>query len=146
MCAFLILTYKFVSMVIVETVGFLNNSPRQNINNEIIYQDGRKTIQSFGSRKEFAILRGIRVDEQGNIQKESVRWSLYNRDTSKDIDYDITAYIHESPCVYTMGEKGYTKLNYETGEVKQSQDILEFSEGEREILKELQSGKGNKRP
>ena len=141
-CIFFISIPKIFSMAIIKTVEFLDDSTNQNTNGEVVYQDGRKTIQSFGSRKEFVILRGVEVDEQGNINKEHARWSLYDRDKNQDIDYDIRTYIHESPYVYTIGERGYTKLNYETAEIKQYKDIDAFSMEDKEIFYMLKQGQG----
>ena len=132
----------------VKIVEFLDSEPKKDLNGETIYQDGKKTIQSFGITKRFAILRGVRLDDQGNIIKDGIRWFLFDQKENKDIDMDIEGYEYLRPYivekdekgrykhiylpedklksyVYTKGSKGYTRLNYETAEILQSYDINE---------------------
>ncbi len=46
--------------------------------------------------------------------------------------------------MYTLGEKGYTKLNYETAEIVQSKSIEDFSEQDSSVFKKLEAkAKGN---
>ncbi len=110
------------------------NQPSQSIT-EKVYSDGRKTIRSFGARKEFAILRfSLDKNEQTTFKKAIL--SLYDRDNSKSLERDIEKYKEISPCLYVIGnKKGYTKLNYETDEVIQSENINDFSEEDKEIFK-----------
>ena len=109
------------------------NQPSQSITQKL-YSDGRKTIRSFGARKEFAILRfSLDKDEQTTFKK--ARLSLYDRDNSKSLERDIEKYEEISPCLYVIGnKKGYTKLNYETSEVIQSENINYFSEEDKKIF------------
>ena len=44
--------------------------------------------------------------------------------------------------VYTIGEKGYTKVNTDTSEIIQNKNISEFSQGDQEIFRSLEVGKG----
>ena len=100
-----------------------------------VYSDGRKTIRSFGARKEFAILR-FSIDKNEQTTFKKARLSLYDRDNSKSLERDIEKYEEISPCLYVIGnKKGYTKLNYETDEVIQSENINDFSEEDKEIFK-----------
>ena len=139
-----ILAVLLVAFIIVcfGIVAFFDDNSSKEIkddmgNTQQVYSDGRKTIESFGHTKRFAILRGVRVDEQGNIQKNN-RWFLFDQKENKSIDHDIEGYRRVSPYVYTKGEKGYTKLNFETAEIKQSKDINEFSEEDQEIFKNIE--------
>ena len=110
------------------------NQPSQSITQKV-YSDGRKTIRSFGARKEFAILR-FSLDKNEQTTFKKARLSLYDRDNSKSLERDIEKYKEISPCLYVIGnKKGYTKLNYETGKVIQSKNIDDFSEEDREIFK-----------
>lgn len=108
--------------------------PKYDENGKMIYQDGRHTIASFGKRKEFDIWKSGSGDE--------VLLILFDKDKNKEIDR-IEHYT-TSPknlIVYTIGEKGYTKLNSETAEIIQSKDINLFSEEDIKIFKELESRK-----
>ena len=108
--------------------------PKYDENGKMIYQDGRHTIASFGKRKEFDIWKSKSGDE--------IRLILFDKDKNKEIDR-IEHYT-TSPknlIVYTIGEKGYTKLNSETAEIIQSKDINLFSEEDIKIFKELESRK-----
>ena len=108
--------------------------PKYDENGKMIYEDGRHTIASFGKRKEFDIWKSKSGDE--------IRLILFGKDKNKEIDR-IEHYT-TSPknlIVYTIGRKGYTKLNSETAEVTQSKDINLFSEEDTKIFKELESRK-----
>ena len=110
------------------------NQPSQSIT-EKVYSDGCKTIKSFGARKEFAILR-FSLDKNEQTTFKKARLSLYDRDNSKSLERDIEKYKEISPCLYVIGnKKGYTKLNYETDKVIQSENINDFSEEDKEIFK-----------
>ena len=108
--------------------------PKYDENGKIIYEDCRHTIASFGKRKEFDIWKSRSGDE--------VLWILFDRDKNEEID--VIEHYTTSPekvIVYTIGKKGYTKLNSETAEVTQSKDINLFSEEDIKIFKELESRK-----
>lgn len=110
------------------------NQPSQSITQKV-YSDGRKTIRSFGARKEFAILR-FSLDKNEQTTFKKARLSLYDRDNSKSLERDIEKYEEISPYLYVIGnKKGYTKLNYDTGEVIQSKNIDDFSKEDKEIFK-----------
>ena len=110
------------------------NQPSQSIT-EKVYSDGRKTIRSFGARKQFAIIR-FSLDKNKQTTFKKARLSLYDRDNSKSLERDIEKYEEISPCLYVIGnKKGYTKLNYETGKVIQSKNIDDFSEEDKKIFK-----------
>ena len=108
--------------------------PKYDENGKMIYQDGRHTIASFGKRKEFDIWKSGSGDE--------VLLILFDRDKNEEID--VIEHYTTSPknlIVYTIGRKGYTKLNSETAEIIQSKDIILFSEEDIKIFKELESRK-----
>ena len=103
------------------------NQPSQSIA-EKVYSDGRHTIVSFGNKR-FSIEKGVWDGETTKC--------LINREKSgpeATIDY-IEKYKEILSYVYTIGEKGSTKLNYETGEIIQSKNIDDFSEEDKEIFK-----------
>ena len=103
------------------------NQPSQGITQKV-YSDGRHTIVSFGNKR-FSIEKGVWDGETTKC--------LIDREKSGSeatIDY-IEKYKEILSCVYTLGEKGYTKLNYETGEIIQSKNIDDFSEEDKEIFK-----------
>lgn len=102
------------------------NQPSQGITQKV-YSDGRHTIVSFGNKK-FSIEKGVWDGETTKC--------LIDREKSgpeATIDY-IEKYKEVLSCVYTLGEKGYTKLNYDTGEVIQSKNINDFSEEDKNIF------------
>ena len=109
------------------------NQPSQSIT-EKVYSDGRHTIVSF-SNKRFSIEKGI-------WDGETTKCLIDRKKSGPEatIDY-IEKYKEVLSCVYTIGERGYTKLNYETAEIIQSKDINLFSEEDIKIFKELESKK-----
>ena len=112
------------------------NKTNYNITQKV-YSDGRKTIESFGNKR-FAIEKGVKVDDLGNIIPKEKRRFLFDRKENKDIEYDIEYYKRLSPNIYAKGENGYTKLNYETAEIIQSKNINDFSEEDQEIFNSLE--------
>lgn len=53
------------------------------------------------------------------------------------IDSGIQKY-GEYSYIYTIGDKGYTKVNEKTGEVKQSKLLEDFSEDDQKIFRQLE--------
>lgn len=102
---------------------------------KMIYHDGRKTIKSFGKRKQFAVEKGFWTEDNG---KEHRTWELFNMDKNNSID-EIRYFTRSSSssCVYSLGEKGYTKLNYETGEIIQSKNINDFQGDDKTVFEKL---------
>lgn len=109
------------------------NKTNYNITQKV-YSDGRKTVESFGVRKQFAIL----IFASGKEKTLKKRLSLYNRDKDESIERNIKCYKKTSDFVYALGEKGYTKLNYETDEIIQSKNINDFSQEDQEIFNSLE--------
>ena len=103
------------------------NQPSQSIT-EKVYSDGRHTIVSFGNKR-FSIEKGV-------WDGETTKCLIDRKKSGPEatIDY-IEKYKEILSCVYTIGEKGFTKLNYETSEVIQSKNIDDFSEEDKEIFK-----------
>lgn len=97
----------------------------------IIHQDGRYTIASFGKRKEFDIKK--------SKFNNKVSWLLCDRDKHNCID-EIRYFTRSSssPCVYSLGKKGYTRLNYETGEIIQSRNIYDFQGDDKTVFEKLE--------
>ena len=103
-------------------------------NENIIHQDRRYTIASFGKRKEFDIKK--------SKFNNKVSWLLCDRDKNNCID-EIRYFTRSSssPCVYSLGKKGYTKLNYETGEIIQSRNIYDFQGDDKTVFEKLETVK-----
>ena len=140
---FIISLPKIFGTILVNTIDWLTGGtePKYDESGKMIYDDGRKTIESFGVRKEFAILR-FSLDKEQQTSLKKNRWSLYDRDNSKSIEKDVDDYKKTPPFVYVVGsEKGYTRLNYETGEVIRNEDIDSFGEEDRKIFRSLEVGK-----
>ena len=101
-------------------------------NNEVprySYAGDRDTIESFGVDGQFAIYKCV----DNNFNK---KLDLY--DAKNDDDIDMISYYKEiEPYVYTIGEKGYTKLNYTNGSIIQSNDLNEFSTNDKAIFEKL---------
>lgn len=109
--------------------------PKYDENGKMIYQDDRHTIVSFGNNR-FSIEKGV-------WNGETIKCLIDRKKSGPEatIDY-IERYKEVLSCVYTIGEKGYTKLNSETAEIIQNKDINLFSEEDIKIFKELEAGEG----
>ncbi|MPQ45230.1 hypothetical protein [Clostridium tarantellae] len=88
----------------------------------------RDAIASFGDDGRFGIFHAY-VHNQDKIDLSDLK-------RSKVLDY-ITKYKEINPYVYTIGEKGYTKLNYNTNEFIQSDNLDKFSDEDKEIFNSL---------
>ncbi|EPB8147707.1 hypothetical protein ACRTAH_000891 [Clostridium perfringens] len=89
----------------------------------------RDTMESFGVDGQFAIYKFS--DENFNKKLD-----LYDTKNQDAIDI-ISNYKEIEPYVYTIGEKGYTKLNYANGNLIQSNDLNKFSNNDKAIFEGL---------
>lgn len=89
----------------------------------------RDTMESFGVDGQFAIYKFY--DENFNKKLD-----LYDTKNQDAIDI-ISNYKEIEPYVYTIGEKGYTKLNYANGNLIQSNDLNKFSNNDKAIFEDL---------
>ena len=89
----------------------------------------RDTMESFGVDGQFAIYKFS--DENFNKKLD-----LYDTKNQDAIDI-ISNYEEIEPYVYTIGEKGYTKLNYANGNLIQSNDLNKFSNNDKAIFEDL---------
>ncbi|HAT4352422.1 hypothetical protein LI034_05715 [Clostridium perfringens] len=89
----------------------------------------KDTMESFGVDGQFAIYKFS--DENFNKKLD-----LYDTKNQDAIDI-ISNYKEIEPYVYTIGEKGYTKLNYANGNLIQSNDLNKFSNNDKAIFEGL---------
>ncbi|EHA6441861.1 hypothetical protein ACSXEE_15655 (plasmid) [Clostridium perfringens] len=89
----------------------------------------RDTIESFGVDGQFAIYKC--VDKNFNKKLD-----LFDTKNQHRIDL-VSNYKEIEPYVYTIGEKGYTKLNYANESIIQSNDLNEFSTNDKAIFEDL---------
>lgn len=87
---------------------------------------GRDLHEYFGDAR-FVILNGH--DENGNNTL-----ILYDEKTIKTIEEDIKIYDEINGYVYLIGDRGYTKLNYETGEIMQESSLESFGEKDKRVF------------
>ena len=85
----------------------------------------RDTMESFGVDGQFAIYKCIGKE-----------LDLFDAKNEHSIDM-ISDYKEIEPYVYTIGEKGYTKLNYANGNLIQSNDLNKFSTNDKVIFEYL---------
>ncbi|GAA0066559.1 MAG: hypothetical protein E6748_09175 [Clostridium perfringens] len=89
----------------------------------------RDTIESFGVDGQFAIYKC--VDKNFNKKLD-----LFDTKNQHRIDL-VSNYKEIEPYVYTIGENGYTKLNYANGNLIQSNDLNKFSNNDKAIFEDL---------
>ena len=89
----------------------------------------RDTIESFGVDGQFAIYKFS--DENFNKKLD-----LFDTKNQNAIDI-ISNYKEIEPFVYTIGKKGYTKLNYSNGNYIQTNDLSKFSTKDKAIFEDL---------
>ncbi|MGV1065475.1 hypothetical protein [Clostridium perfringens] len=93
------------------------------------YVGDRDTIESFGVDGQFAIYKFS--DENFNKKLD-----LFDTKNQNAIDI-ISNYKEIEPFVYTIGKKGYTKLNYSNGNYIQTNDLSKFSTKDKAIFEDL---------
>ncbi|WP_415322051.1 hypothetical protein [Clostridium perfringens] len=101
-------------------------------NNEVprySYAGDRDTIESFGVDGQFAIYKFS--DENFNKKLD-----LFDTKNQNRIDI-ISNYKEIEPFVYTIGKKGYTKLNYSNGNYIQKNDLSKFLTKDKAIFEDL---------
>lgn len=131
-CFFLISIPKVFVKTIDFLFGGLPEGELRNSEGEILYQEWRDNVASFGDRKQFTILKGYRNETNETI------WDLYDLDNNKNID-EISYYTKSSSCIYALGKNGYIKLNFKTAEIQKNENIIEFSEEDQKIFQKLES-------
>lgn len=94
---------------------------------------GRDTHDYFGNAR-IVVLIGTYPNS------DEKKYVLYDREKNSAID-TILNYQERKPYVYAIGEKGYTKLNYETGELTQSLSVSDFSKDDQIVFEEIQKNK-----
>lgn len=134
--ASIIILPRLIPMILVKMIDTIFTDPIYDEEGKIIHQDGRKTIKSFGKRKQFAVEKGFWIEDDG---KKIRTWELFDIDKNNCID-EIRYFTRSSssPCVYSLGKKGYTKLNYETGEIIQSRNINDFQGDDKTVFEKLE--------
>lgn len=134
--ASIIILPRLIPMILVKMIDTIFTDPIYDEEGKMIYQDGRKTIKSFGKRKQFAVEKGFWIEDDG---KKIRTWELFDIDKNDCID-EIRYFTRSSssPCVYSLGKKGYTKLNYETGEIIQSRNIYDFQGDDKTVFEKLE--------
>ncbi len=120
-------------------IPFIPLSPEEEKSREkpsertVFVQNRKDVIAEFGNAR-FVILRAYNKD------KKEAYWILY--DNAKfAIERKVKNFTQVEPNVYTVGENGYIKLNYETAETVQSKEIPKFLEEDQRIFKKLEAEK-----
>ena len=105
-------------------VGCYNNADKKRYSSN----SERDTVESFGDDGRFGVFYAL--DEL----------DLYDVKNQKSIDH-ITNFKDIKPYVYSVGEKGYTKLDYENDKIIQSNKLENFSDLDKQIFKDLERAK-----
>lgn len=100
---------------------------------KVKYQSGRDTVVSFGDGT-YQILRAPIPPAQSG-SKPTFVYSLCNLDTDSDIEDNVIEYLQIKHDIFAFGEKGYTVLNYKTGEITQEKELKDMPEKYQEISK-----------
>lgn len=101
---------------------------------QLAYNLSKDTFDYFGDGRFQMIVDDY---EEGNNTYELV--DLHD-DNSKSIEF-ILNYVEIYTFVYTIGARGYTKLNFNTGDYQQSSDIQQYKDVDRNIFQELERTK-----
>ena len=115
-----------VGILLINLIGIVGCTNKEKDIKRYSSTDNKDTIASFGDDGRFCIV---------DISK-----AAYLIDETKHPIIDKVKYYKEiEPCVYTIGDKGYIKLNYENGKIKESKDIKDFSKEDQKIFEETKT-------
>ena len=99
--------------------------------NSIYPRGGKDSEKEFGDSR-FIILVGHNEDNSKYLMFYD------NKEPGEEIDGNVKAYKDIKPFAYIIGEKGFIKTNYESGEIKQSMSLDDFEDSDKEIFKKLE--------
>ena len=120
---------KFISIALIFLllIPFYGCSSKKSSHSGKYEYYGKDTQEYFGNGR-FAVY--VPINDQF--------YYLFDRRKNKSID-SIEKYSDVSPFLYTIGKKGYTKINYELGLYHQSSSLDKFDENDQEIFKLLEN-------
>ena len=113
-----------IGILIITIICFVYIGIKSDENNPC--HGGRDTVAEFGEICDYAIL--------GN-KKKSI---LFYREHQKTIEPDVKNYKEIAPYVYVIGSKGYTRLNYNNGEIIQTIDLQQYDANDIKIFLNLE--------
>lgn len=96
---------------------------------------GRDTYDQFGDKR-FVILSGDSLTLYDRKDSESTGEFRYKED-DHTVELNVYGYLEKEPFVYAIGMYGYTRLNYNTGECLQSEDITTFSNEDQKVFESI---------
>lgn len=118
-------------LILIISLFIISTSILVGCTQESIYPKGGKDSEKEFGDARFVILVGYNSDK-------NKKWSFYDRkELGKTIDINVEIYKDIKPFAYTIGESGYTRVNYEDGEIKQAMTLDEFNDDDRDIFNEL---------
>ena len=133
-----------VLFIIVESINFIcfvlfgTGEIKNNGIVETLDREGRYTISWEGNSRSWNLYDWGLQDELN--AKNNPKY-IPTRSIGSPIVNDVTAYKKRFPYVYTLGEEGYVKLNYETHDIQQTEKIDEFTEEDQEVFQSLEAKK-----
>ena len=115
-----------LGILLISLIGLMGCTNKEKDSKRYSSTDNKDTIASFGEDGRFCI---------ADISK-----AAYLIDETKHPIIDRVKFYREiKPYVYTIGDKGYTKLNYENGKIKESKNIKDFSKEDQKIFEETKT-------
>lgn len=123
----------FISLIGILTIGILfvvfsGGTPLK-------YDDyiGKDTVDYFGDGA-VQIMSGYDEHSPNQLSNSLMNFAISDYNA---VDIRIRAYCVEDDYVYTIGEKGYTMVNFKTYDVKQSIDLKSFDNNHQQIFLQL---------
>lgn len=124
---------KILSILLILILGsMLVIGCSNNDENRYSSLSGKDTIASFGTDGRFGIFKLF----DDNIVKKD----LFDVKDQQSID-KVKVYKDSNPYVYSIGELGYTKINYDNAKIIQSKNLKDFSDSDQQIFKKLENSK-----
>ena len=114
-----------VGILLISLIGLVGCTNKEKDSKRYSSTEARDTIASFGNDGRYSIV------DIGVIYLDDEK--------TGDIIDEIKYYREIKPYVYTIGNKGYIKLNYENGKMKQSKDIRDFSKEDQKVFEETKT-------
>ena len=119
--------FLIVGILLISLIGLVGCANKEKDNKRYSSMEGKDTIASFGETGRYGVFKGYK-----NVD-------LFDMKKQKAIDKHLKYYREIKPYVYTIGDKGYVRFNYENGKIKESKNIKDFSKEDQKIFEETKT-------
>lgn len=118
-----------IFMLVLSTMWYIDSKSEYSLG-------GMDTEKAFGNGRYSILLYHITLVDSPVYNSKNYKnaYDFFDVKEQKAIDDNVFKYKDIKPYAYVIGKNGYTVLNYQTGEFKQSKKLNDFTKTETKIL------------